>query len=76
MAEPPVGNTHTLLHFVDGSLAWAGHCLHEDTHPVHTHSFFEIAVVTGGAGAHYTLAGTRELRTGDVMIMRPGVWHG
>jgi len=76
MAEPPVENTRTLLHFVDGSLAWAGHCLHEGTHSVHTHSFFEIAVVTGGAGAHRTLAGERELRVGDVMVLRPGVWHG
>jgi AraC family L-rhamnose operon transcriptional activator RhaR len=76
MADPPVENTRTLLHFVDGSLAWAGHCLHEDTHPMHTHSFFEVAVVMGGTGAHHTLAGERELRVGDVMILRPGVWHG
>jgi AraC family transcriptional regulator, L-rhamnose operon transcriptional activator RhaR len=76
MAEPPVEKTHTLLHFVDGSLAWAGHYLHEGTHPAHTHSFFEIAVVMGGAGAHRTLAGSQELRVGDVMVLRPGVWHG
>jgi AraC-like DNA-binding protein/mannose-6-phosphate isomerase-like protein (cupin superfamily) len=76
MAEPPVEKTRTLLHFFDGSLAWAGHYLHEGTHPVHTHSFFEIAVVTGGAGAHHTLAGERELQVGDVMVLRPGVWHG
>jgi AraC family L-rhamnose operon transcriptional activator RhaR len=71
-----VENTRTLLHFVDGSLAWAGHYLHEDTHPVHTHSFFEIAVVMGGAGAHHTLAGEEDLRVGDVLVLRPGVWHG
>jgi AraC family transcriptional regulator, L-rhamnose operon transcriptional activator RhaR len=76
MPEPPVENTRTLLHFVDGSLAWAGHYLHEDTHPVHTHSFFEIAVVMGGAGAHRTLAGEHDLRVGDVLVLRPGVWHG
>jgi AraC family L-rhamnose operon transcriptional activator RhaR len=76
MAEPPVENTRTLLHFVDGSLAWAGHYLHEGTHFVHTHSFFEIALVMGGAGAHHTLAGEQELRVGDVMVLRPGVWHG
>jgi AraC-like DNA-binding protein len=76
MPEPPVENTRTLLHFVDGSLAWAGHYLHEDSHPVHTHSFFEIAVVMGGAGAHHTLAGEEDLRVGDVLVLRPGVWHG
>jgi AraC family L-rhamnose operon transcriptional activator RhaR len=76
MAEPPVESTGTLLHFVSGSLAWAGHYLHEDTHPVHTHSFLEIAVVMGGTGAHHSLAGEHELRIGDVLVLRPGVWHG
>jgi AraC family L-rhamnose operon transcriptional activator RhaR len=76
MAEPPVENTGTLLHFAGGSLAWAGHYLHEGTHPVHTHSFLEIAVVMGGAGTHHSLAGSQELRVGDVLVLRPGVWHG
>ena len=39
-----------LLYFTDGSLAYAGHYLHEQTHPVHTHAFVEIAVMTGGEG--------------------------
>ena len=80
MIEPPVETrveqTRTLLHFVDGSLAYAGHYLHEDAHPVHTHSFFEVVVVMGGAGAHRSLAGRQELRVGDVLVLRPGVWHG
>ena len=37
--DPPVENTRTLLHFIDGSVAYAGHYLHEDSHPIHTHSF-------------------------------------
>jgi AraC-like DNA-binding protein len=76
MDEFPVENTRTLLHFIDGSLAFAGHYLHEDTHPIHTHSFVEIAVVMGGTGAQRSLAGRQELRVGDVLILRPGVWHG
>src|SRR3954451_11896693 len=76
MDEPPVEITGTLLHFVDGSLAWAGRHLHEEFHPAHTHSFLEIAVVLGGEGSHHSLAGLHELRIGDVLVLRPGVWHG
>ena len=72
----PVEQTRTLLHFIDGSLAFAGHYLHEDVHPVHTHSFVEIAVMMGGSGAQRSLAGRQELELGDVLLLRPGVWHG
>ncbi|GAA2650525.1 helix-turn-helix transcriptional regulator [Paractinoplanes durhamensis] len=72
----PVEQTRTLLHFIDGSLAFAGHYLHEDTHPIHTHSFVEIAVVMGGEGAQRSLAGRQQLHVGDVLLLRPGVWHG
>jgi AraC family L-rhamnose operon transcriptional activator RhaR len=65
-----------LLHFTEGTLAYAGHYLHEQSHPVHTHSFVEIAVVTGGEGTHVSLAGRQELTVGDVILLRPGVWHG
>lgn len=76
MADPPVDNTGTLLHFIDGSYAYAGHFTHERSHPVHTHSFFEVAVVMGGTGLHHTPAGHQELAVGDVVLLRPGVWHG
>jgi AraC family L-rhamnose operon transcriptional activator RhaR len=77
MAEsPPVENTRTLLHFIDGSVAYAGHYLHDGGHPVHTHSFVEVAVVMGGSGVHVSLAGRQQLRVGDVLLLRPGVWHG
>ncbi|MBU2664306.1 AraC family transcriptional regulator [Actinoplanes bogorensis] len=74
--EPPVENTRTLLHFIDGSHAYAGHYLHEGAHPVHTHSFVEIAVVTAGTGVHHSLAGRQDLHAGDALLLRPGVWHG
>nr|WP_296077322.1 AraC family transcriptional regulator [uncultured Actinoplanes sp.] len=77
MPEPfPVVQTRTLIHIVDGTLAFAGHYLHEDTHPIHTHSFVEVAVVMGGEGAQRSLAGRQQLQTGDVILLRPGVWHG
>lgn len=76
MTEPPVGDTKGLLYLTDGSLAYAGHYIHEGDHPVHTHSFVEIAVVTGGMGVHRSLTGRKELEAGEVVLLRPGVWHG
>jgi AraC family L-rhamnose operon transcriptional activator RhaR len=76
MGEPPVENSHDLLYFADGSHTYTGHFLHAGRHPVHTHSFVEVAVMTGGAGAHLSLAGRQELAVGDVLLLRPGVWHG
>ena len=76
MAEPPVDRTGDLLYFTGGTLAYAGHYLHQDIHPVHTHSFIEIAVVTSGEGVHVSLAGRQDLTVGDVILLRPGVWHG
>jgi AraC family L-rhamnose operon transcriptional activator RhaR len=74
--DPPVEESRGLLYFTDGTLAYAGHYIHEQTHPVHTHSFVEIAVVVGGEGQHRSLAGTQDLRVGDAIVLRPGVWHG
>jgi AraC family transcriptional regulator, L-rhamnose operon transcriptional activator RhaR len=76
MAEPPVERAHRLLYFTDGSLAYAGHYLHQGTHEEHTHSFMEIAVMVGGEGVHRSLAGQQRLEIGDVILLRPGVWHG
>ncbi|MGH3877479.1 MAG: AraC family transcriptional regulator [Actinophytocola sp.] len=72
----PVGNANDLLYFTDGTLAYAGHHLHDPGHHLHTHSFMEVAVVTGGEGVHVSSAGREPLRTGDVILLRPGVWHG
>jgi AraC family transcriptional regulator, L-rhamnose operon transcriptional activator RhaR len=76
LAEPPIDQVHGTLFFTDGSLAWAGPYLHEHDHPDHTHSFVEIAVVVGGSGVHRTSAGPSALAVGDVMLLRPGAWHG
>lgn len=72
----PVEQTRTLIHIIDGTLAFSGHYVHEDVHPIHTHSFVEIAVVMGGVGAQRSLAGRKQLEVGDVLVLRPGVWHG
>jgi AraC family L-rhamnose operon transcriptional activator RhaR len=72
----PIEESKGLLFFTDGTLAYAGHWIHEQSHPAHTHSFVEIAVVVGGEGEHRTLDGVQPLAIGDVVLLRPGVWHG
>jgi AraC family L-rhamnose operon transcriptional activator RhaR len=74
--EVPVQEVKGLAYITDGTLAYAGHHFHAVGHPVHTHSFVEIAVVTGGGGTHKSLTGRRDLHVGDVIVLRPGVWHG
>lgn len=43
---------------------------------VHGHDFVEIAVIGGGTGFHETSAGQERLSAGDVLVLRPGAWHG
>jgi AraC family L-rhamnose operon transcriptional activator RhaR len=68
--------------FTDGTLAYAGRHLHDPSDPLyrssdlHTHSFMEVAVVTGGIGVHLSHAGSEPVQAGDVILLRPGVWHG
>src|SRR6185437_7526439 len=64
------------FHFRDGALAYAGYHVHDSVNPLHTHSFMEIAFVTEGEGIHESLAGPLHLQAGDVMLLRPGAWHG
>ncbi|GAA1606813.1 MULTISPECIES: AraC family transcriptional regulator [Kribbella] len=43
---------------------------------VHSHAFFEIAVVVAGRGRHVSAAGEVELSPDSVVVIRPGEWHG
>jgi AraC family transcriptional regulator, L-rhamnose operon transcriptional activator RhaR len=74
--EPPVGSAQGLFHFTEGAPAYAGPYLHDHDSPIHTHSFVEIAFAVSGEGLHNCLNGRREMRPGDVVLLRPGVWHG
>jgi AraC family L-rhamnose operon transcriptional activator RhaR len=65
-----------VLHFAGGALAYAGYHFHDEPHPLHSHSFVEIAFVTAGAGTHLSRRGREKLKVGDVVLLRPGVWHG
>jgi len=76
MSGATIEHTATLVHFGDDSFAYAGHHYHPSSHPVHTHSFIEVAVVHAGDGVHHSVAGRQRLEPGDVVLLRPGVWHG
>lgn len=51
------------------------HSLDLDVEP-HAHDFLEIAVVGTGYGRHVTSQGEHPLRRGQVIVLRPGAWHG
>ena len=72
----PMDTSRDLFHFTDGALAYAGYHFHSEVNALHTHSFVEIAFATGGHGIHRSLAGRQQLHRGDVVLLRPGVWHG
>ncbi|MBG0829751.1 AraC family transcriptional regulator [Planomonospora sp. ID67723] len=76
MHNDPVAESEGLLYFTDGSLAYAGRYLHHGFFPTHTHSFVEVAVVTGGSAVHHTTTGREPLSRGDAVLLRPGAWHG
>ena len=76
MEDPPLGTAQGLFHFTDGALAYAIPYLHDHDSPVHTHSFVEIAFIVSGEGVHNCLNGRHKVRSGDVILLRPGVWHG
>jgi AraC family transcriptional regulator, L-rhamnose operon transcriptional activator RhaR len=74
-ADMPMDTEHGPLHFTDGTLAYAGLHLHVEGHPMHTHRFVEVAFAVGGSGTHDCLAGRHPMTPGDVVLLRPGVWH-
>jgi AraC family L-rhamnose operon transcriptional activator RhaR len=70
---PVTLHEHTL--FADGPI-WGGvHRLSTDVES-HAHDFLEIAVIGAGRGRHVTAHGEHELRHGEVLVLRPGAWHG
>lgn len=70
---PPMLHTHAV--FTGGPVLGAVHRLDTDVEP-HAHDFLEVAVIGPGRGRHVTSQGERALRHGDVLVLRPGAWHG
>ena len=72
----PMDTSRALFHFNDHVLTYAGHFRHDEEQQRHSHSFVEIAFVLSGEGVHRSVAGRQPLAPGDVILMRPGLWHG
>jgi AraC family L-rhamnose operon transcriptional activator RhaR len=72
----PLDTSQDLFHFVEGALAYAGRYFHDEPNPLHSHSFVEIAFVLAGRATHQSLGGPQPLAAGDVVLLRPGAWHG
>ena len=43
---------------------------------VHGHDFVELAVIGHGTGQHVNVHGKQPLTRGDLLVLRPGAWHG
>jgi AraC family L-rhamnose operon transcriptional activator RhaR len=43
---------------------------------VHGHDFIELALIGRGTGRHLNVRGTQPLSAGDLLVLRPGAWHG
>lgn len=43
---------------------------------VHGHDFVEIALIGHGSGRHLNVHGQQPLSRGDLLVLRPGAWHG
>jgi AraC family L-rhamnose operon transcriptional activator RhaR len=76
MTAMPVEVTGGRAFFTEDALVYAGRWIHNGPMEIHSHSFVEIAIVTGGEATHVSVAGSEQLRTGDAVFLRPGVWHG
>ena len=77
MRENPVGESKMgLLYLREGVQTYAVRYLHSTIQKTHTHSFFELVFVLDGEAVHVSPAGREPIRRGDVLVLRPGVWHG
>ncbi|MGW4959122.1 helix-turn-helix domain-containing protein [Nonomuraea sp. NPDC004186] len=70
---PAMLHEHAL--FAGGPVLAGVHHLNPDIEP-HAHDFLEIAVIGTGHGRHMTSRGGHPLRRGQVVVLRPGAWHG
>lgn len=54
---------------------YVGRVRHDDDTARHDHLFYELVYVEAGHALHVGADETREIGRGDVIVIRPGVWH-
>ena len=76
MADPtvPTLNIDSLGPSAQAGLCVQRHANHGNT-AAHDHVFHEIVYIEAGSVEHETAAGRQRLRPGDVIVLRPYVWH-
>lgn len=47
---------------------------HHNSNP-HDHVFHELVYIESGTGEHVTVNGNRSLHAGDLIVIRPQIWH-
>ena len=57
------------------AVAAAEHWIHDLPEPPHAHEFMEIVLVMSGTAVHRMRSGSRRVRAGSVLLVRPGQWH-
>ncbi len=73
--EPEIYSKRTFFARINAPAMVNRHDVDYDIAP-HSHEFFEIALCESGNGGHITANGVQMLTGGDLVIIRPGAWHG
>jgi AraC family L-rhamnose operon transcriptional activator RhaR len=60
----------------DGISGILVHRINQNSIGIHDHLFHEIVYVESGSADHVTAGPPRKLRPGDLIVIRPHVWHG
>lgn len=54
---------------------YVGRFTHDGTTPQHGHLFYELVYIEAGSAVHVGADGTRTLGSGELIVIRPGIWH-
>ncbi|MQM27079.1 AraC family transcriptional regulator [Glycomyces albidus] len=63
------------LALASGSRVHTARYAHEEAVHPHTHGFVELVAVVDGTAVHCSRAGRTPLAVGDLVLLRPGLWH-
>lgn len=75
-ANPTADADSSFEFLTEGALVKAERYRVDGDTPPRSHRFIKITAVIGGQGCHLSALGRQDLVTGDVVLLRPGAWHG